>query len=100
MVEDLVRRTQTAFLARKEDDRRCYVKEGQRADTEVLAARHVAHAVPGTREALYAPAQGGGARRDDEQAARKDKVRADFEMRLLAFLGGFGSIKNMMPGRA
>ena len=49
---------------------------GQLVYAKALAAQHVAHAVSGTGEALYAPVQGGGARRDDEQAARKDEARA------------------------
>ena len=52
-------------------------QEGPGADTEALAAREarrVAHAVPGTGEALYARAQGG--RRDNEQAAREGEARA------------------------
>ena len=75
-MEDLVCRRQTAFLARKEDDWQCYVKEDQLANTEALSERHVAHAVPGTGELLYAPFQGGGARRDGKQAVRKNKARA------------------------
>ena len=52
-------------------------QEGPGGDTEALAAREVrrgAHAVPGTGEALYAPAQ--GRRRDNEQAAREGEARA------------------------
>ena len=64
------------FLARKEDDRRCNVKEGQLADTEALAARHVAHVVPCTGDALYAPVHGDEARRDNKQAVRKDAARS------------------------